>query len=181
MCDTNCCSIKKAENKKYISVSKYKKHFGVPILILSMILAITAIFNLGNAAAVSAANETKGQGDSSFISTDKKVTYVLLSGQSEAKNSAVRTKVETVVSEIQQTGGSVGLIELVKGDTNYTKLVDYLKVKEFPSVLIVGKSSPIVVYNQHVKSITLVRAYDSAAALPSCTPGKSKTSCCVKK
>lgn len=175
--NTNCCSPAPKKDKGV------KRKLGVGILGLAVILATTYAFKIESNTTNTEDSTCEVSTIESFewIKTDKKVAFILLKGNDKAKNNKVAEEVKSVIAEINETDGSAYFKELDSKSVAYTDLVEKEKIKDFPSVVVLGKNSKSSVLSGNVSSIKLVRAYDLAAtAVPSCSASQ-KTSCCKKK
>ncbi len=163
-----------------------KKKFGLGILSLALVLALTTAFKGSAVAEVSCTTDstTLSIADFEWIKTDKKVAYIVLKGNDPNKNQKITSKVESIVEELNETGESAYFLALEESDEHHKDTVSKLKIEETPHVAILGKSVSTIA-GAEVNSAKLIRAYDAAlSSKASCSPaekatcaGKSNASC----
>ncbi len=182
---SNCCppALKKGKGTK--------GKLGLGLLGLAVVLASLSAFKMETKAACSGdvSCEVLTLKDFDWIKTDKKVAFILLKGNDEAKNQKVAKEVKLVIDEINETEGSAYFQALESTSAEYDDLVKKENINEFPAIVVLGKHSKSSVLSGKINSIKLVRAYDLAAVTqPSCGPGQKtscspsqKASCCKKK
>jgi len=168
---TNCCTPTSniSNNNKGV-----KKKLGLGIIGLALIFAITTAFKGEVIPVTSCTSEVDGttpsMKDFKWLKTNKKVAYVFLKGNNEPLNKKISIKVNSIITELNETDGSASFLELDVKNENYQDLVSKAKISDIPSVAILGKGATTIINGAFINSAKLIRAYDIAFTVTSCAP-----------
>ncbi len=188
--NSNCCTPATLPVEK--NEGGFKKKFGLLILGLAFVLAVSSAFKI-----TTSTNEIgflpPAIEDFEWMDTDKEVAYVLLKGDNEEQNKQLSSQISEVVLELNGTDGSAGHFELTPSYEQYADFVETTGVESVPTVVVLGRGGNLSLLNgDSVSSIKLYKAYLAAttpaascnpaacASSKSCTPAQ-KAKCGVKK
>ncbi|WP_299158250.1 hypothetical protein [uncultured Tenacibaculum sp.] len=176
--EPNCCDPNDEKNKN----KGIKIKFGLGIFALAFILALTSAFKGVTTKEITCTTTSKvitSKNDFKWLKTDKEVTYLLLKGNDVSENEKINSKIENVVSELNNSDGSAYYLALEVNEENYLDVVSKLNIEVVPATVVLGKSA-LVVKESAINITTLIRAYETVLTSKMSCSSNQKVACSEK-